>query len=273
MKVAKDLVKDDGLFVNSKRVKSCSVLDMQFANKLNSFLKEEEFLPKESSTSKSAEQFRLLREKDGYDETLINNILQYYIDHFEDRRMPDCFSSKSFREKFLILVKHKEKNNPDISKEAMKVVEQLTKNKHWPRGSDQELPLCVQLSMNNVGKWLKKFDSLNKRLTEQLSTFPKKISDLADTKRMEWHKINQTIKYMDRMKETFWWTPDKFVYYWFLEFHDGLEKWTDWSGSLKGEIVTTLHRRFNGMFLDFTVQYCGNTERWKNLQQMIKDVK
>jgi len=260
---------------SKKATSPCSVVDQQNAQKLNNFLKEQGYLHKEASTSKSAEHFRLLREKDGYDDSLIGSILQYYLDHFGERWMLECYSTKAFREKFLAIVRHKEKNNPDISPEAKKVVELLTKNKHWPKGSDQELPNAVQISMNNIGKWFNKFKSLNFKLTEQLSTFPKQGSErlkLPDKERMEYHRINNAVNYMERMKQTFWWTPEKFVYYWFLEFHDGLGKWDEFNGSLQGQILTTTHRRFNGMFLDFTVQYCGNTKRWDELKEMIKGV-
>lgn len=260
-------------------VNTPAVMDMTFANSFVNFLKEKGRLNPKASSKKEAEHFRLLREEDGITEQTIQEVLNYYLENFDDKWIPLCQSSSSFREKFSKIQEYMKRHGPKtISKEAKEISDKLLAKGHWPRGAGIDLPEHVQEALDNYSHWLKKFNSVK---SKQIQTYQKyrdqytlqEIWDLPKEEKLEYYQADTMINYLNMLEGHFHFKPESFVYYWFLEVYDNIKNWEDWKGSLKPFLLDPKKSRFQGMFSDFTCRHYLTDKRWQELNALMKEIK
>lgn len=195
----------------------------------------------------------------------IGRALSWYCKHISDKYVPQIWSAKKFRLEFHRVeaaVKRDTGEDPDIEiTDAAKDIVTTLKNYTWPKDSARLLPQAVQVSLTNF----RKFHKLCKRLAEKYDqpgerdgTKPYRIDPRLTSEEYLAYKItvlNPDISY--------------FVKQWFKDLNQRVQRWSEWSGRLMDQVVSTGHKEFNKTGRRWAKEACSKESVWDKLLEVI----
>ena len=209
-----------------------------------------------------ADHFRLLRTKDKKTKAEIEEALNWYCENYQDKWTPKCYTPKIFREKFERVVAAMKRSMPEpveieITDETKRIVERLKSNQ-WPKGSEHQLPTCVQKSLSN-------YETTRTQIIEIANaTDPESETNSQDRLRMTRKKnlLNHLINILP--------APSHFVQTWFEDIWNQINGWEAWGGNLETLSFRPSSRKFEGYFVGLVVGYGRNENEAKVLLKGIK---
>lgn len=199
------------------------------------------------SIAKWSVQFALLRNTDGIPQGQIGEVLDWYVDHIGEHRIPMALSAKAFRAKFPYIELAKkiwDQRNPSvqISQTAREIADRLGR-RYWPKGSKGQLPVVCQQSLDNY-----------KAFAQRVRKRPESRNGSA---------VEAFFRHI-RAKLT---DPAGFVENWFNAVHGSIARWEHWSGDLFSYVFRPEHKLFQRMGRDWAQKYCARPYVWDNLME------
>lgn len=168
-----------------------------------------------SSVSSWSRHIAALHAHDGYDPSVVYETAKYYLLHLGEKYVPQAFSGRSFRRKFVDIqrtISRISGKDPDqatlvVSEKALELKKEL--EEFLPENHPNDLPILIQKSINNARDLLKRLDSLR---SSQLG-FP----------------ITQ---YLEIIKDYIPESPELIAEEWFNGIVEKYMFWEEWSGKL-----------------------------------------
>lgn len=197
--------------------------------------------------------FMMLRCVDGVPADHIDLILDWYVNHFGEEFVPQVYSAKAFRDKFLALENAMGRCVEvvgELSDDAKRIVASLNR-KGWPKGSKEQLPAVVQSSLAEYVKFKDKLrDVVNDRT---------KVPIPQPIKRFAHNLLSARLG-----------TAVTFIENWMLAVHKQISEWTAWSGQLKQFRFCPESKRFAQMGREWSTRYTGSGRQWDLLINLLK---
>lgn len=241
------------------------------------------------SPKKWVDEFRLLRAEVG-DNTRIDKVMEWYLNHIGDQFVPEAFSGKAFRAKFLQIeraMKKDEKRNPNIpiedsSKELIKWVGRL----HWRNGSEKQLPIVVQLSLNNWQQFSTTVTKLYRVLEQKHHTHQKRLPAaiatvkgsarnraIAELRAQTGYSIEQAAVYqfIKAVVIPNLGSKQHFIENWMKKVWHDVKKWKKWSGDLTQFTFAPDHKLFSSMGYDWATKYGNNASLWNRFMEELNN--
>lgn len=231
-----------------------SIQDFKFAETLH------QLVPHRKWSKKGwANEFRLLRATlpIGFAEKNIESVLTWYGKNIGKEYVPVVLSAKSFRTKFAGMeaaVRRQERDSPDIeiTKQAEEVALRLNRMNSWLLRSKEEMPVVVQVSLNNVRLFLDKINKYRTVLSKK--PYSKRILEEG---------------FLDKIQSNYAGGVESFVIHWMEKVNDRLLNWEGWSGKLLSWAFKEEHRTFQIMGKNWSEQYCGTAALWNQLMEKL----
>ncbi len=132
-----------------------------------------------------------------------------------------------------------------ISEEALSIAKRFQQSQ-WPKGSKEQLPQAIQVSLNNY----RQFKEARKRLFETT-----KIT-----------RVKDCLEYIDGL----FLSPPAFVENWFVAEYERIVDWPEWSGRL--QVVQIDNARFQGIVREIVADFTDSPAMWESFSQEIKAV-
>lgn len=204
------------------------------------------------SRHKWADEFRRLRESfsnSGEAAKRIDDVLKWYAENIGGEYIPLVACAKSFRTKFEKLeagLKRHRRDRPDIvpSEVAERIAKTHIKSNGWPKGSREQLPAIVEISLQHCDDFLKRLRRIeDKSKNERVRSFAKKI------------------------RSNFSGGKEAFVTRWLDKIYTRLSGWSEWSGDLKPWVFTPRHKLFDSMARGWSQDYSGTPKLWNLLTE------
>lgn len=179
----------------------------------------------------------------------IDAALNWYCDHISDQYAPQAWSAKAFRLKFDAIeaaMKRWQAKNPTVT--VSKDAESIAKDLHrlnWPGRTAEELPVAIQLSLDNYLKFYLKIKGFDMSKHSVLGGFAKTL--------------------LARLSY-----PSNFVAHWFNTEVSWITKAKDFNGSLVPTFVLRIdHEKFQAIGKRESTRYSGDTKLWTRLMKEI----
>ena len=192
--------------------------------------------------------FRLLREVDEIEETEITQVLSWYLENYQDKWTPKCYTAKSFREKFNRIKDAIERKEParklevKTTQEAENITNRLLNN-NWPANCDDNLLGCVQLSLDAFESFRTGLNRLSDRTALEQPT------DRA--KKMRNKRFKSLLNHVSQSLPQ----SNHFVEQWFIAVWKRLNNWKDWNGDLQSFIFSETAQGFTKQLGDIFADY------------------
>ena len=140
-----------------------------------------------------------------------------------------------------------------ITAVAKKIAKRLS-NLNFPKGSQSQLLVTIQLSLNNYSKYYKKHCRL-----QETSLYNK----MSKTKQLA---LTRIIKLLDShlMLE------QQFVRQWMEKVHSNISNWDNWNGNLISTAFDSDSEKFQKMGRQWVTAYCNNSSRWDNYYKLLE---
>jgi len=249
-------------FIDLPSKKNCHQSDIENSMILLDAIKRKKGIARRYSLKRWNEEFRLLRESDEVDAIRIRDTLVWYCENMDDEYTPKAYSPATFRNKFLQIEDAMSRNVipvVELSKVGKSILTQL-EGKHWPKGSEEQLPYAIQASVDNFQKFVKQ-------------TKPESIKQTEVYQKMTKHSRQLLLEFAKHLRSQFGADPDHFVTNWMMIGRDDVLTWDGWSGNLKPFVFSVSHRRFQRDCKSICNSYSGSTKRWDVLMEIIGDLK
>lgn len=200
------------------------------------------------SRNKWADEFRRLRESftdSAEGGTRIKNTLAWYIKNVGGEYVPVVACAKSFRTKFdrleAAMLRH-QRDQPgiEVSEVAESIAKRQSRKNGWPKGSKDQLPHVVQMSLNNAEDFLKRLGGVKERRLREFAV---------------------------KVKSKFAGGVESFVDRWMDKVHSQVANWDDWSGNLKPWAFSPTHKMFVSMGRGWSQEYSNGTKLWSLLME------
>lgn len=227
---------------STRTKKKPSPFDKMSATQLHQAVLKHTMTKPSGTISKSAQAFRLLREKDEVDVERIDDVLEWHCSHLRDKYEPKAYTGDDFRKKFLNIEAALHRAHPPdstivISDEAKKMVERLSMN-GWKKGSIDSLPSEVQLSLDFVEGFRRQLIALR--------------NDAQETG--VGNKTNYLLKHLQALLDRM---PMNWVEQWYGRLHRRLHSWEAWSGDLQPFRMTRDSKEFRNTIYAILQDYGG----------------
>lgn len=170
-----------------------------------------------------------------------------------NKRIPEAYCAKSFRDKFDRIeaaMKKDQASHPEvvITPEAQTIADRLCM-KAWPKGSEGDVPMVVQVSLNNLREFQTKLQNWTKahwRHANPLVNFSKAyvLPEIADV--------------------------GHFVEDWMKWVHGRIKGWDAWEGPLIRHVFHPDQKRFDALGAGWADAYAGNAKLWTQLREMLE---
>jgi len=196
--------------------------------------------------TKSAWAKQIHRLVERYDKRTVTELIRWYCNNARDKYTPIIWSATSLKTKFKQIqaaMKRHETKNPQVKvgKEAKAIVKRL-KNFRWPKGSAEQLPVVVQLSLQNYNSFR---------------------NGISETKMGSRDKVlaKYVLSHLHR--------PSEFVYQWFENVFWNRESWDGWDGNLMRDVFTADSDKFVRECKSITGEYCTKPQRWNGVLEKL----
>ena len=206
--------------------------------------------------------FRLLRTKDKKTKEQIEDVLDWYCENYQNKWTPKCYTPKIFREKFDRVLAALERVEPkarslEVTEDAKRIIERL-RSKQWPKGSEKQLPFCVQTSLDRY-EWFR-----NEVIQKTSELDPSEEVNSQDRMRLTRHKnlLTHLIGVLP--------APSHFVETWFEEIWNQIHSWDAWNGNLERMSFQVDSKKFEGYMAGLVVSYGRNSN---DANQLLKGFK
>jgi hypothetical protein len=206
-----------------------------------------------------ARDFAKLRNIDNVPKCRILRILNWYILHFGEKYISQAYSAKSFRSKFDAIerqqARHQEKNpTANISDEAKEIAQDCLVGVGWPAGAKQQLPLVIQLSLDNYKNFRKAHSAYGKKLAK----LPMNLSKNTTALRF-WENIGADLGY-----------AKSFITRWFTSWiHKRRANWNEWDGNLVRDIFSKDHPVFLEWGRKQSSDFSGSVNYWNTYMEKV----
>lgn len=238
----------NGFFPTNKKKSTPDQFDVQCAKILHQILLQRHLIHSRCRPSAWAKEFALLRTLDGVREIEIAAVLEWYEKTAGNDYIPEAFSGKAFRSKFLQLQRAMQKNPVVTVTDLARDLAKDLLRKHWPQGSGDKLPEAVQLTIDNYQKFRVKYTKLV-------------YSPKMDARLMRLYTFVG-------MKLP---SPVTFAEQWMTHVHKQIVDWDDWSGDILKQAFTVTNKRFNNMGRQWASEYCSDPGRWDKLMELLNE--
>lgn len=203
-----------------------------------------------------AKQFALLRKS--VDEERIRQVLNWYQDNIGGQYVPQAYSAKSFREKFLQIEKAMERDpeyEGEISDQARALADQIAQAYDWPKGSARQLARCIDRDIEFYKEFLEDLKDTINHLT--YTDLPKGGVKLRKVRRFaQWLRRDLPPVRM-------------FVLDWYKQTNQRVIGWDNWSGELQPLSIHKDIKRFNKMGRQAATTWGGDPKRWDKLMEVM----
>jgi hypothetical protein len=170
------------------------------------------------------------------DASRLESVLSWLEKNPRHPKRPKLYFPSSFRACFLWieeLIKKSSATDVVISPEAQRLARDLIKSLNWPKGTREELPRCIELSIVN-------HRALRKQIVQLRANPPG-----ASAARKEEHRrlFDLAAKLLG--------TEEVFLERWWIDIHEQISEWDGFSGHLKGFVFHRDHKLFQRMGADW----------------------
>jgi hypothetical protein len=217
-------------------------LDLQLAKQLDTALKQNQKLKqskgvrwkKRNYSDKWPQWFRALRVQDHWAPIELQNILDWYCEEIlkrdlDDKSFPQVQDAQSFRKCMnrnnwipRLYDDHVTRNPQiEISANALQIVKQL-RMLRWPKDSGKDLPVAVQLTINN-------YTAVKSKLRKYLELNPAEIKTKNSVR--SGTPVSRMVDGLLRFLPQ----AELFAEQWFRSLHNRVHNWKDWHGNLLRE--------------------------------------
>jgi hypothetical protein len=198
-----------------------------------------------------AEQFAVFRRHMKDDAPRIEKVLKWYCDNRKKlaANLPTVKSVKQFRTTFDWIERVMKKNTVteiEVSPRALAIVGRLGIGGGWPKGSANQVPRLVEISIRNHEEWV---SAVRKLYLETADSALARFIVYAGT------KVFGT---------------DNFLQIWFADAHRSVKSWKGFSGDLTPWAWRADHRVFNQTMLGVATEY-GDPKAWEKLKAAMED--
>jgi hypothetical protein len=239
-------------YVKSKPTK----LHKQWSIELRKVCKSLGFIQKWKST-RWDEDFRLLHKIDEFSAVDIQSVLDWY--EIEAKRIsePQILNARHFRNAFRWLQRIKKKGDNahvEISPKAELVFRDL-KYKGWPKGSIDNLPAAIQLTLDNFTKFREKVTLLVKSNPDKIKIGRNRFKIASTEIRFAHYLIKgQALPGSDTLSKM-----------WFDRIHEQIHGWQQWSGNIlamawNGDLW---HKEFRKIAKNWASAYSMDKQLWE----------
>lgn len=182
----------------------------------------------------------------------LDSVIDFFDKHGGDKYCPKPRNAKQLYDRFKngqidAAMKREEIKNPTvkISKEAKTIAKRLA-NFKWPRGSAEQLPKAVQLSLTAY---------------KRFRTAANDITGSRESKRLaRWMLSN-------------FGAPSEFVHQWFEDVFEQRSDWDKWDGYLLRDVFTLESDKFKKTCMSLCLDYCGDGRKWIPVLEKLKNGK
>jgi hypothetical protein len=223
-------------------------IDLQWAKRLRGILANAKVPLNGSQVAKWADQFRLLRQE-VTDYTRIEDTLDWYESNVGGKYTPVVHCAKAFRAKFgkleQAMLRHRQAN--PIIRDDAKVLARRLRRLGWTNGSDSQLEVTVQTSLDAFRQFRAKVDSARgiTKYNRLLTGFVEHV----------WLKIKLR--------------PADFVEQWLTDINHRYCDWRDWDGNLKAQAFTPTHKLFTARGQGWATNYANRSGLWDELLEVL----
>jgi hypothetical protein len=230
------------------------------ANKLIKELTIKNKIMRNPNNKKWTEEFIKLKTKDQVSKSDIKKVLIYYLKNIGQKYIPDIRSARTFRLRFDDIYKSMQRDNKQskdvdikITAVAKKIAKRLS-NLNFPKGSQSQLLVTIQLSLNNYSKYYQKHYQL-----QETSLY----NNMSKAKQQA---LTRIIKLLDSHL-----LPEQqFVRQWMEKVHSNILNWDNWNGNLISTAFDSDGEKFQKLGRQWVTAYCNNSSRWYNYYKLLE---
>lgn len=239
--------------------------DKEFANRLKQVVACQLSIRRKWSSSKWADEFRILRDEVGGDVARIKLALEWFTAHIKDKGVPPIRSASGFRKHFIWLedaMKRAGVKPPPKTTDAPEVVKRVAerlKAKHWPNGSKDDVLLATLMSFDTYEEFRHRVQELARRLARAAETMPK------DERRRS-QSFRDFVQHVSLTSPS----ASTFVENWLSDVNQRITHWDDWSGDLLKWVFDPLHPQFLRQGRERAKEFCGRADRWDSMMEALK---
>ena len=230
------------------------------ANKLIKELTKKNKIMRKPDNKKWTEEFIKLKTKDQVSKSDIKKVLIYYLKNIGQKYIPDIRSARTFRLRFDDVYKSMQrdvKQSKDVDIKITAVAKKIAKrlsNLNFPKGSQSQLLVTIQLSLNNYSKYYQKHYQL-----QETSLY----NNMSKAKQQA---LTRIIKLLDSHL-----LPEQqFVRQWMEKVHSNISNWDNWNGNLISTAFDSDSEKFQKIGRQWVTAYCNNSSRWDAYYKLLE---
>lgn len=185
----------------------------------------------------------------------INTVLEWYITHLGQERLPDARSAGAFAQKFPMIEKAMAiaDDRPPATHELRPNVVAIIKRMglHWPESNtrEDEAGPCLQKSIDN-------YIDFRDRLARARANTP---AHLTGYRKMTWPRLMEELQHRTRGNS------EEIAEAWLREIHAIAWRWDGWSGHLAKWAWRPTVRRWAKQAAGWVMEYCGHVFTWDEI--------
>lgn len=187
-------------------------------------------------------------------------VLRYIKRHSKDEYIPQINKPEHFPEKYDAILTYMAKDTSTIKiSDVAKDIANRLRRGAWPKGSDQQLDVFVQVSLNNYATFYTKF-----------CAFPNIKPNLKSKDGSEEIYYKNMLSYHKYMKDILFCSPRSFIEdLWLPMIADIVSSWPNWDGDIMKFVFKETSKRFLRWCWDYAYKWCNNSTKWDKLMEMI----
>lgn len=202
---------------------------------------------------------RLHKDLDG-DDARIDKVLAWFLNNIKDKYTPRVWSASSFRSKFIPIedamaraIGDEPGTDVEITSIATAIANRL-RMKGWPKGSAEDLPFVVQLSLDNYDEFI-----------VRLRRFGVELPGL-DIPKHECDRLARLVSYLTNGGLP---GSSHHVEQWMSDVNEQIAAWDAWSGDLTKLAFRVDSKMFKRQGRALTSNYCGESKPWDRIMELM----
>lgn len=213
-----------------------------------------------ANASKWAVHFKRLHKDLEGDDARIDAVLMWFLNNIKNKYTPRVWSASSFRTKFIPIedaMTRANGNQPSIDIEITPIAVSIANRlrmKSWPKGSAEELPVAVQLSLTSYDVFL-----------FRLRQFGEKLPGLDIPK----HERDRLARFVSYLMNGGLPGATHYIEQWMSDVNEQIASWDAWSGDLIKLAFRTDSKTFKRYGRALTSNYCGETKPWDRIMELM----
>lgn len=213
-----------------------------------------------ANTSKWSVHFKRLHKDLQGDDARIDKVLVWFLNNIKSKYTPRVWSASSFRSKFVPIEDAMARATGDepgidieITELAIRIANRL-RMKGWPKGSAEDLPRVVQISLTNYDEFI-----------ARLRKFHEELHGL-DIPKYERDRLARIVSYLTNGGLP---GASHYVEQWMSTVNESIATWDGWSGDLTKQAFRTDSKMFKRFGRELMSNYCNETKPWDRIMELM----